>query len=79
MEDVTIILMIATILLYVGTLLMPKVKEMTWLALIVSVCTMGAIILDPIVETEEFILVLIPDLFIFLMCGLKAMGILDKW
>lgn len=79
MEDITIILLVASILLYLVTIILPKRMEIVWLAVIVSVCSMGGIILDNTVVDQELALLLIPNIFILLMSGLKAMGILEKW
>ena len=59
MEDITTMLLIASIALYIVTILIPKRRELVWLTVFVSICSMGAILLDLTLRGEEVILLVI--------------------
>lgn len=79
MEDITLILLVATIAIYVATIVLPKRKELYWLSLILSVCSIGGILIDETVVGDQFALMLVPCVFVFFMSILKVAGFTDKW
>ena len=76
MNELTIILLILTVSLYVGSLILKR-KEIDWLTLIVSVCGFCSLFIDESWETDTqaMLLLFIPYIFIFLMSAVRAMDI----
>ena len=77
MEDLTVVLIIGAVALYIISLIIRK-PELNWLALVVSVCSMGASILDQTLDPTQMMLLFIPDLFITFLVGLKVMGVVNN-
>lgn len=73
------ILLVASIILYMASILLFKRKEVAWLSVIVAVCSVGATILDQTLADNELILMIIPVIFVLLMSGLRVMGLMEKW
>lgn len=79
MLDVTILLIVATVGLYIMTLFLPKRKELIWLALLVSVCSIASLLIDESLKTDEMLLLMVPGIFVMLISSVKVMGLLEKW
>lgn len=79
MNDITIILMVGAVLCYAATLLLARRKEVQWIAVIVEVCAICAMLIDESIATEHLLLLMVPAFFIFAMTSLKVMNILERW
>ena len=52
---------------------------MPWLSLIVSVCAIASIIIDETLDGDTLALLMVPEAFVFLMSGAKAMNLFERW
>ena len=79
MLDVTLLLIIATVGLYIVTLFLPKRKELIWLNLFVAVCSLASLLIDETLKTDEMLLLMVPAIFVMLISSVKVMGLIEKW
>lgn len=79
MLDVTLLLIIATVGLYIVTLFLSKRKELIWLNLFVAVCSLASLLIDETLKTDEMLLLMVPAIFVMLISSVKVMGLIEKW
>lgn len=79
MLDVTLLLIVATVGLYIVTLFLSKRKELIWLNLFVAVCSLASLLIDETLKTDEMLLLMVPAIFVMLISSVKVMGLIEKW
>lgn len=73
MSVIAIILMCASIGCFIVRYLIKK-REINWLTLVVSVCGMCAVLIDPELDTQTMVVAVMPMIFTSLMSALDIMG-----
>lgn len=80
MMELTTIMVIGSVILYLLTIIFSKRgRELPWLSLIVSVCAIASIIIDETLDGDTLALLMVPEAFVFLMSGAKAMNLFERW
>lgn len=74
MDELTVLLFLCSLGLFVLTYILRKDTAISWTALFISVCSIGQTIMDRSLSEMEIILLVIPTFYIMLMSGLSAMN-----
>lgn len=74
METLAIILVIASIVIFVLRFFVKYRMELGWLTLIISVCAMCSLMTDTTLKTIDMVIALMPIIFVMLFAGLDVMG-----
>lgn len=73
MNELTMLLFICAIGLFVLTYILRRDGAISWMALFVSVCSIGQTIIDTTLADMEIVLLVVPMFYVMLMSGLSAM------
>lgn len=73
MEDLAIILLCASLILFIARHLLKK-REISWLTLIVSVCGFCAVMIDSTIDDQTMVIAMMPVIFTSLLSALDIMG-----
>lgn len=73
MNELTIVIFLATLALFVITYIVQK-RELNWLTWFLSVCSIGMSVTDETITNVEMIILVVPMFYIFMMSGWGAWG-----
>lgn len=73
MNELTIILFVAALGFYVITWFVKR-QEPNWMTFFLSICAMGAILLDETLSETETVVMILPLFYVMVMSGLSSWG-----
>ena len=73
MIELTIILFAAALGFYVLTWFVKR-QEPNWMTFFVSICAMGAILMDDTMQEAETVVMILPLFYVMIMSGLSSWG-----
>lgn len=73
MNELTILLFVCSLGLFILTYVLRRDTAISWMALFVAVCSIGQTIMDKSLGDLEVVLLVVPTFYIMLMSGLSAM------
>lgn len=74
MNELTMLLFLCSLGLFILTYVLRKDTAVPWMALFVSVCSIGETLMDRSLGDMEIVLLVVPTFYIMLMSGLSAMN-----
>lgn len=72
MDEITLMLVICAIGLFIVSYVLKKDRAISWLTFFVSICSIGQTIMDDSLEELQTMMLIVPVFYVFMISGLNA-------
>lgn len=74
MNDLTLLFLVMAIILYIISVIYRR-SDFNWFSFFISICSIGAVLIDTELDSQMVILSIVPMFYIMLMSGVRAFGL----